>query len=83
MLKLNPMDMKDPRICESDRVVHTQRQPGSAGCGDAAVEAGCNNRRSFLFNWGFLEPLPPPPPPSAKLCIIVNHHRDADQLHTS
>jgi hypothetical protein len=61
VLKLNTMDMKDPRSYESDRVVHTQRQPGSAGCGDAAygsqlcmgaATSACNNQQIILVYWG-------------------------------
>lgn len=59
--------MKDPRSYESDGVVYTQRQPGSAGSGDAenerqlcseAATSACNSQQVILVCWGLLEPLP-------------------------
>lgn len=53
-----------------------------AGSVPEAATSACNNCRSFLFT-GASWNLCLHPHPSARLCIIFNHHRDANQLHTS
>lgn len=53
-----------------------------AGSAPEAATSACNNCRSFLFT-GASWNLCLHPTPSARLCIIVDHHRDANQLHIS
>lgn len=94
MLKLNPIDMKDPRIYESMSQTELSIHRGSqaqqavemlqmeAGSAREAAASACNNCRSFLFT-GASWNLCLHSHPSARLCIILNQHRDANQLHTS